>query len=778
MNQYSLMTGLFLASALGALVLAMLGWPRRALPGARGVVLVACALVVWSASNAVQTAATATIVKRTTLSVTYTAIVVFTLGVWWGMTELAGRPRMSVRDWVFLAAPAPVTVALVWTGYGNLLFAEILIPNGHGPVDNVAGPWYVVLILWAYSLILVGLVLFSVTVLKTPGPQRRQAVLMVGIVIVPLAINALVTSRVAAFGGYDPTPIALLFTVGGLALGIRHMGLLDAQFGVRAVARDVVVEAMQDGVVVVDGRGNIIDLNPAAVALLGISAAEAVGTAATMTIPGWPPGASGSWEVRNGDESAARTLQFTASTIGGGHRTGPCVVMLRDITITQRKEDALRESARVSHHQLRHDPLTGLGNRTLLFETLRETLERLGDAPTSLLILDLDGFKSLNDTFGHRAGDDALQALAMRLTRAAGQDAVATRLAGDEFAVVIPGQGAEGAMRIATRIQAALRLPFVIDGQNVSLGGSIGAAVAPEHGDSADELVHAADVAMYHAKRDGAGVATYDLATDARRPERLRLRSELRSALTNGQIVTHYQPQCDRQGRLVGWEALVRWKHPDRGLLSPHEFLPLLESSEQMCELTDVVLDRVLRDARRWRPGDLGTRIAVNLSARDLQDPGLTARLLRRVRESEIPPGAITLEVTENAMASAHDAIRRLERLREEGLRIALDDFGTGFAPLTTLRDLPVDELKIDRTFVDGMLLDERRDALVQGLVRLGHDLGLTVVAEGIEHRETLDALVAAGCDVFQGFLLGVPAPPARRRFVRTTHFNRYRQPV
>jgi len=748
-------------AACGLLVPALRRWR---LPGGPGLVGVSTALAVWAASNAVQTLAEAHWVKRLTVSVTYTAICALTLSIWWGMTALAGRPRMTRTRWLALAAPVPVTLLLVWTGWGGLMFEELVVPAGRGPIDNTPGPWYAVHSLWAYGIIIAGLALFAVTVLRAPRRYRAQGVLMVAIVVLPLAVNAASITRLYAFGGYDPTPIALLVTVAGLAWGVWRMRLIDAQLGLLPVARDVVVDAMRDGVVVVDGRGRVLDLNPAAARLLGTAADVATGAPIDALIEGWDgahEGAPREYTVASGADD--RVLEATVTPIDPGDPPTPLVVMLRDVTDRRRVEAALEESARRHRHQSLHDPLTGLANRTLLFERLRAALAappgRAGPPGAALLILDLDGFKDLNDTFGHRAGDEVLQELGARLTRAAGPSALVARLAGDEFAVLLPDAGEDGAIDVALRIRDVIRVPFPVEDTDVGLGGSIGVARSPVHGAEADDLVHAADVAMYHAKRTASGVAVYAPSTDVRRPDRLILRQELRQAIGAGQLEVHYQPQMTQGGRLAGAEALVRWRHPERGLLMPHEFLQLAEESDLICDVTDAVLTIALRDAAAWGTPAAGLRVAVNISARDLRDPRLHDRVSRALAASGVAPTGLTLEVTENALATAVDAAEHLVALRADGVRVSLDDFGTGFAPLATLREMPVDEMKIDRSFVRGMEDAQRDAALVGGLIRLGHDLGLTVVAEGVETRQGAEHLETLECDVLQGYLIGRPLP-------------------
>lgn len=523
------------------------------------------------------------------------------------------------------------------------------------------------------------------------------------------------------------------------------------------VARDRVVEAMSDPVLTLDREGRVLDLNPAARALTG-SDLSALGTPVTDLLPGWP-GASSPRD--SGDPSFVhdgRTYDVALTGLAGDPADDVRVAVLRDATRRERSERTSRERADVSAHNASHDDLTGLPNRTAAFAMLTGHLQAAPPVPLALIVLDLDGFKALNDSFGHVAGDDVLRELSGRLTGSAPGDVLVTRLGGDEFAVVAPSRDRGGAEALAQRLVDAVRVPFRIGHADVRLGGSAGVALSPDHGTSPDTLMYAADVAMYDAKRERTGVAVYEPTEGQRQPRRLVMSGELRDAIEQDGLDVFYQPQRDARGDIVGLEALVRWHHPERGLLLPGQFLPLAEQSALVTELTDVVLARSFADLARWRGRGLAPRLSVNISERDLRDPRLVRRVSDRLDASGVPPDALTLEVTENALVTTRDAAGQLTTLREVGVRLSLDDFGTGFAPLSTLRSLSVDEIKIDRTFVSGMANDD--DRLVRAVLNFGHDLGLTVVAEGVENQRERAALLALECDALQGYLLGMPAPP------------------
>ncbi len=752
-------------AAVAAGVLLTLGLRRRSQPSGPGLILLSTGLIVWTTSNAVQTLATERWLKNLTLNITFTAVWMVTIGSWWCITSLTRRPRMNAARWVLVLAPVPITLILVWTRFRDLMFKEVLIPAGQGPVDNLPGPWYPVSILCAYALIGGSLVLFAMAAIRSGERYRPQGILLVSLLSLPLLANLLSVTRLYGFGGYDATPITVVVTVIGVALGIRRLGLFDVQIGLLPIAPHVVVRAMRDGVVVVDGFGRILEVNPAASELLDVSADAGVGQTVGDVVPGWAQRSGDmAWEERHD----GRVLEISATAIDPTDPRPSRVVILRDVTERREAEAALAESARLHHHQSRHDPLTGIGNRTLLFERLRDALSDIPEraAGVSLMILDLDGFKELNDGFGHRAGDRALCEIADRLTGVAAESAIVARLAGDEFAVLLPGREPEMAQSLAFLMLDALAAPFRVDGVEVRLSASVGIAIAPDHGLVADELVHAADVAMYHAKRTAASVAVYASAGDVRRPDRMVLRQDLGSAIAGGQMVVHYQPVYTVAGRLASVEALVRWEHPTRGLLLPADFLPIAEENDLVCEITNFVLETVVRDAARLEVAGADIRVAINISGRDLADPRLPDRVRSQLERHQVAPNVLTLEVTENGLATTREAGTRLEALRAAGVRISLDDFGTGFAPLSTLRTLPVDEIKIDRSFVREIDHVERDAALTGALVRLGHDLGLDVVAEGVETPATARRLIELGCDKMQGFLLGRPGPfdeiPAR----------------
>jgi diguanylate cyclase (GGDEF)-like protein len=420
-----------------------------------------------------------------------------------------------------------------------------------------------------------------------------------------------------------------------------------------------------------------------------------------------------------------------------------------------------------ARHESLTDELTGLPSRRQ-FNRRLDTALRQAEAeslPLGLLIFDLDRFKDLNDTLGHGAGDTLLQLVARRVRDGLGRGALLARLGGDEFAVLLPpGKGRDAAQRAATKVLDACERPFEVEGLELDIGASVGVALFPEHAHDEGELMRRADVAMYLAKGEGGGVAVYDPTRDLHTRDRLALGQQLRAGLDRGEIVVYYQPKVDPQlGRVLGVEALVRWQHPVHGLMMPPAFLPLAARSGLMPKLTRQVLAGALAQLASWRADGLDLTVAVNLDVSDLGDPELAADVARLLAEHDVPPTLLALEVTEDGLiADPETAAATLDAIAALGVRISLDDFGTGWSSLAHLRRLPVDELKIDRSFVMDMANDEDDASIVRTTLDLARSLRLRVVAEGVEDEETWTLLADLGCDAIQGFVLSRPLPPAQ----------------
>jgi diguanylate cyclase (GGDEF)-like protein len=421
-----------------------------------------------------------------------------------------------------------------------------------------------------------------------------------------------------------------------------------------------------------------------------------------------------------------------------------------------------RERERVA----RRDPLTQLGNRTLLAEAAEQVLGGLDDLDgngshgPALLLVDLDGFKDVNDTLGHIAGDEVLVEVAHQLVAAAGSDSLVTRLGGDEFAILIRGPiNMSGASVRAKRILGALTLnEFRTRGVSIDIRASIGVTVAPQDGRTLNDLMQHADVAMYQAKRSRSGVATYDPAYDDHSTDRLETLAHLREAMLDDQLHVRYQPVIRADGHaLAGFEALLRWEHPERGLLLPAEFIPIAERTSLIHALTRWVLLTAVRDASRWRAQGLEASIAVNISPVSLEF-GLLGIVEEVLALHRWPAELLVLEITESAVTDNPDTARAVvEALRDRGIQVSVDDFGAGYTSLSQLRGLPVHQLKIDRQFITALERSPNDDAVVTSIIELGHRLGLTIVAEGVETEATASRLSELDCDDLQGFWFARP---------------------
>ena len=429
-----------------------------------------------------------------------------------------------------------------------------------------------------------------------------------------------------------------------------------------------------------------------------------------------------------------------------------CAV-LRDIRSRKANEAAL--------HRLAHvDALTGLPNRTAFSSKLNEALA--SGRPVTVLMADLDRFKQVNDALGHYVGDEVLRIAGQRLLGCVGSRDTVTRLGGDEFALLLPDvSGEHQAARVAEAVLHSFLEPFVVQEQTIQLSGSVGIAFAPEHAESADVLLSSADMALYAAKADGRQcyrIFTEDLKEAA--AIEVSCRREFRRAIDNEEFVLLYQPQVRLQdGVLVGAEALIRWQHPERGLLSPDKFITILENSQYAAEVGLWVIRTAARQAAAWR-ADWATdfRMGVNLSTALFRTDSFADEVFSILSETGLPPEALEVEITETIILSHDEAlIRPLRRLKEAGIGVAFDDYGTGYASLSHLKRFPLTRLKIDRSFVRDMVTSGSDSAIIRAVLELGRSLQLCVIAEGIEREDQLAHLLQDGCDEGQGYLFGKP---------------------
>jgi diguanylate cyclase (GGDEF)-like protein len=466
-----------------------------------------------------------------------------------------------------------------------------------------------------------------------------------------------------------------------------------------------------------------------------------------------------------GEDSAVAAMKVGAHDYimkGNLKRLVPAVEReLREAAVRRERRRAEQRIAYLAYH----DALTELPNRSLLHDRLEQAARAAhrDSKPLALLVMDLDGFKEINDTLGHHAGDRVLQHVAARVRSTLREADTVARLGGDEFAIVLPSTDVDGAILAAQKVLQEIERPLVVEGRPLAVRASVGVACFPEHGASAEALLQKADVAMYLAKTDRQGIAVYAADRDRHTHRRLTLIAELRQALDARQFFVEYQPIVQlKTGIVVGLEALVRWNHPQHGRLLPGDFIELAEQTGLINPLTMIVLDTALAE---WAGVDTVTplTIAVNLSPRNLQDPELPQRIGDFLKAHRAEPSSLALEITENILLTdptrSMDCLRRLHAM---GVRLVIDDFGTGYSSLSYLRRLPVDQLKIDRSFVAD-LADGQDDVIVRSTIELAHNLGLSVVGEGVESAAIHDQLVRLGCDTGQGrfFADAAPAPQA-----------------
>ena len=432
-------------------------------------------------------------------------------------------------------------------------------------------------------------------------------------------------------------------------------------------------------------------------------------------------------------------------------------VMLVNVSGRVRAEERLEQAAL-------HDPLTGLANRLLLQDRLEHALRgaRRLHGTVAVLVLGLDGFKSVNNTYGHTVGDVLLREVAIRLRETVREADTLARFSGDEFAVILAVSPERGDAAVAAKLHRALSEPFIVMKQRLDVSVSIGGACGPDDGDDPQSLLRKGEIAMYAAKRSRAGYELYRADQDEHGASRMTLMTELRQAIEHDALALDYQPIISvPDGDLVMTEALVRWEHPERGRIPPREFIPLAEASDLMRPLTEWVLAQAIGQCRRWADAGIRVPVAINLSVRNLVDDSLAGFISSLLATAGVPASSVTAEITESVvMADAARSLQTMEQLRAVGIEIAIDDFGTGYSSLAYLGRLPISAVKIDRTFVGSILQDPSALAIVAATVGLAHALDLKVVAEGVESEAILDRLRALGCDLAQGYHIARPMLP------------------
>ncbi|MHB2211147.1 putative bifunctional diguanylate cyclase/phosphodiesterase [Methylobacterium sp. CM6257] len=453
------------------------------------------------------------------------------------------------------------------------------------------------------------------------------------------------------------------------------------------------------------------------------------------------------FELRGRDHTVQAELHPTAG--------GRWVVTLEDVSTRKATEARADEMARL-------DPLTGLPNRLLLRERLAEALARLarsGEA-CALLLIDLDRFKPVNDTLGHPIGDALLEKVADRLRSTVRPTDTVARIGGDEFVILQAGiRDAAGTQVLARRIVDLIGRTYMVEGHLLTIGASVGVALAPEDGVDADKLLKNADLALYRAKLDGRGTYRFfEPEMDARMQARRKLELDMRQALARREFQLHYQPQLQLEsGKLIGCEALIRWRHPERGLVSPLDFIPLAEEIGLIVPIGEWVIRQACRDAMTW-PAPMS--VAVNVSPAQFKSDRLVETIISALATSGLPAQRLEVEITEGVLLQENEnTLQTLHRLRELGVRVSMDDFGTGYSSLSYLRSFPFDKIKIDRSFVKDLATKPDGEAIIRAIAGLGKSLGMTTVAEGVETPEQMQRIRLEGCTDVQGYLISKPVP-------------------
>jgi diguanylate cyclase (GGDEF)-like protein len=603
------------------------------------------------------------------------------------------------------------------------------------------------------------------TVVGSLGAAAVLAVVLSPVLASALAGSPSIATLVAVT--YPMFDLALVAAIAGIAAlgGVRlsnRWGLLGAGLTVFAATDVVYALAQTRGTYAV---GTPLDAGWAiglALTALWVDRAARRDRSPTQEVPS-----------RNGASSLVVPVVATVAGLAvlvAASRThlSPLAVVLAGVTLlaaTARTQLAFRQVARMAdlRRQVATDELTGLPNRRALYADGRARLLEPEGRPQALLLLDLDKFKEVNDSLGYHAGDLLLVQVGARLREHLRTGDLLARLGGDEFAVLLEVTGHDEATHVAVKLRAALAEPFALEGVALHTSASVGIALFRDHGLDVSTLLRKAEIAMYKAKGSGDGHHVYSGTDDTDGAARLRTVEELRNALTTGQLVVHYQPKIDLDtGDVHSVEALVRWDHPTRGLLYPDAFLNLVEEFGLMPALTQVVLTVALDQAAIWHAQGLQLTVAVNLSATSMVDNHLPEHVMSMLSDRGLPPHALQLEITEELLMADRDRARAiLTRLRLNGVQISVDDFGTGYSSLGYLRDLPVDELKLDRSFVFPMIDDPRAAALVASAIGLAHSLGLRMVAEGVETIAAYTELTRLGCDQAQGYFMSRPIPAA-----------------
>ncbi len=752
----SFYAAVLIASGAADVVAALVVSRRRGSPGRNSLCVAMVATAVWSFAYALELSAMSRGHRELWGALKYVGVT--TVPPAWLMFALqyTGRTvRPSARLLAALTVEPVVVLALLAVPATRHLI-RFYPPGPLQPIPTAsAGALYWPHVIYSNALVLTGSAILLITVMRLSRLYWRQSITLLVAICVPLIGNAMTDFNAPPFQQLDPSPLATSVAAWVLAFGVLRYRLLD----LRPVARSHVVETMRDAVLVADAHGHVVDVNPAALALLGRRAVELVGRPVSSLLAqfaqpmGFPD--PGVYDVQWDDSQGERDLELAVTGLEDARgATAGRVLVFRDVTDRRELERELRQLAYT-------DRLTGLPNRALFHDRLEQALvmaERRG-APAAVLFLDLDRFKIINDSLGHEIGDAVLVSVAQRLRRCLRAEDTLARLGGDEFAILLPEIANQSDSRLVTdKCLSALSDPELIGGHELTVNASIGVAIFPRDGTDVQHLLRSADAAMYRAKARGGRRAesfTHLLEKEAMRRQQIEV--ELRRALRSDQLRVLFQPYRElASGRTVGYEALVRWEHPDRGMLLPDSFLPLAEETGLIEAVDRWVLSEACRVASQW-PAPLV--VSVNVSAGRLRRGDLHGNVAAVLAVTGLDPSRLVLELSERILFDELPEARgSLADLPSAGIQLALDDFGVGYTSLEQLRRLPIGHVKIDRSLVS--LVDQSADdaAIVAAVIQFARALGLSVTAEGVERSSQLDRLTELGCEYGQGLLFGAPA--------------------
>lgn len=760
MGHVTFYAGVLIASGAADVAAAFSVWRRRGSPGRNSLCVAMLATAVWSFAYALELWATGTSDRVLWGALKYVGITV--LPAAWLVFALQYTGRMGRPKPWFLGAlavePVIVLALLAIPGTRHLIRSYPPGPPQAIPTAN-AGALYWPHVIYSNALVLTASAILLITVVRVSRLYWRQSITLLVAICLPLIGNALTDFNAPPFNHLDPTPLATSVAIWVLVLGVLRYRLLD----LRPVARTHVVETMRDAVLVADAHGHVVDVNPAALDLLRKRARDLVGRPVAALLSefanpiGFPD--PGVYDLRLTAAEGDRDMELVVTALEDARgATAGRVLVFRDVTERRQLERELRQLAYT-------DRLTGLPNRALLHDRLAQAIvmARRRNAPVAVLFLDLDRFKNINDSLGHEIGDRVLVAVAQRLRRCLRAEDTLARLGGDEFAILLPEIADRRDTHLVTdKCLSALSSYEEIDGHELSVNASIGVAVFPQDGADVQHLLRSADAAMYRAKARGGGRAeTFTRLLEREVTHRHQIEVELRRGLRSGQLRVVFQPYRElATGALVGYEALVRWDHPHRGVLLPDSFLPLAEETGLIEAVDRWVLTEACRQACRW-PTPLV--VSVNVSAGRLRRGDLYADTAAILAETGLKPNRLVLELSERILFDeVPDALSSLADFTSDDVSLALDDFGAGYTSLEQLRRLPISHVKIDRSLITPVDRSDDDVSIVAAVIQFAHALGLSVTAEGIERASQLERLTELGCEYGQGFLFSPPAAAPR----------------